>query len=259
MSAAALQTRFARALLDPAIPTPAEFAAWNGSDPGCRLAVHRNNVIVSLIDALGAKFPVVAQLVGPDFFAAMARAYVVAEPPRSPILSLYGDTFAAFIPLFPPASDLPYLADVARLEAMQMRAYHAADAPALGPQDFARIAPEALPGLVVRLHPSVGVIASNYAIVSLWAAHNGLADIAEVDSFAPESALVIRPRLEVETTRLAPGGVAFFTAFANGLPLLAAAVAAEENASGFDLPQTLHTLMATGAATSIHHQKEERL
>jgi hypothetical protein len=258
MSAAALQLRFARALLDPAIPTPAEFVAWNGSDPGRRVAVHRNNVIVSLIDALGAKFPVVAQLVGADFFAAMARAYVLAEPPRSPILALYGDTFAAFIARFAPAGGLPYLADVARLEAIQMRAYHAADAPALGAQDFACIAPEALADLVLRLHPSVGVIASDYAIVSLWAAHNGLADIADVDPFAPESALVVRPRLEVETTRLAPGGVAFFEAFANGLPLSAAAAAAEANHAGFDLPAALHSLMATGAATSIHCQKEER-
>ena len=48
------QTTLAAALLDPGLPCPPGFTTWNGSDPTRRLAVHRNNIVVSLIDALSA-------------------------------------------------------------------------------------------------------------------------------------------------------------------------------------------------------------
>ena len=54
--------------------------------------------------------------------------FVREQPPRSPLLAIYGDEFADFIAAFEPARELPYLADVARLEAARTRAYHAADA-----------------------------------------------------------------------------------------------------------------------------------
>ena len=46
------QTAFAAALLDPDLPPPDRLIAWNGSDPARRFAVYRNNVVVSLVDAL---------------------------------------------------------------------------------------------------------------------------------------------------------------------------------------------------------------
>ena len=45
-------TAFAAALLDPGLPPPEGLITWNGSDPVRRFAVYRNNVIVSLVDAL---------------------------------------------------------------------------------------------------------------------------------------------------------------------------------------------------------------
>ena len=58
----------------------------------------------------------------------MARAYALAEPPRSPVLMDYGAGFADFIAGFAPAASLPYLPDVARIERAWREAYHAADA-----------------------------------------------------------------------------------------------------------------------------------
>lgn len=73
---------FAAALLDPARPAPAGLTSWNGSDPAQRFAVYRNNVTVSLIDALADTFPVVQALVGVDFFRTMAREFVRATSTR---------------------------------------------------------------------------------------------------------------------------------------------------------------------------------
>lgn len=190
------QAEFAAALLDPARPVPAGLRAWNGSDPAPRFGVHRNNVIVSLVDALADSFPVVRRLVGDEFFVAMARAYVSAHPPRSPVLAEYGDGFADWLAVFEPAATLPYLTDMARLERARVRAFHAADAAAIEPATLAAALahPERLGAARWRLHPSLAVIRSAHAVVSLWAAHqqDGDAAIAEVDLAVPESALVLR-------------------------------------------------------------------
>ena len=122
--AAVSQGAFAAALLDAALPVPAGLVVWNGSDPTVRLAIHRNNVIISLVDALGETFAVVRQLVGAEFFAAMARCYVADQPPRSPVLAEYGESFAVWLAGFEPVRTVPYLTDMARLEFARVRAFH---------------------------------------------------------------------------------------------------------------------------------------
>lgn len=85
-----VQSALAAALLDPDAPCPVGLTAWNGSDPARRFAVYRNNVVVSLIDALAATFPVTLELVGEEFFRAMAGVFVRAVPPTSALLAEYG-------------------------------------------------------------------------------------------------------------------------------------------------------------------------
>ena len=105
--------------------------------------------------ALGTRFPATSRIVGEEFFNAMARVFVIAHPPRSPLLMTYGDDFPDFIADFEPAAELPYLADVARLEAARTRAYHAADAVLLDPAAVAAtIGQEALGAVRFALHPS---------------------------------------------------------------------------------------------------------
>jgi hypothetical protein len=248
MSLSEFQDRFARALLDPHSALPEGLVTWNGSDAAGRFAVYRNTVVVSLVDALAAKFPVVRDLVGEDFFRAMARVFVSEQPPRSPIISEYGDGFPAFIAGFPPVAGLPYLADVAALDAAHLRAYHAADAGSAGPSDFAALSAEDLPDLRLRAHPSATVITSRHAVMSLWAAHQGHLDLSQVDPFEPEDALVIRPGLEVEVTRLRPGEAAFLDRLGSSDTLANASAAAFAAAPAFDMPTALHTVIKSGFA-----------
>lgn len=92
-------------------------------------AAYRNNVAVSLGQALGRRFPVIQRLVGDEFFAALARAYLAADPPRSPVLMEWGAGFADFLAGFRPLAGWPFMADVARIEWARGLAFHAADAP----------------------------------------------------------------------------------------------------------------------------------
>jgi putative DNA-binding protein len=194
------QAAFVSALLDPAQPCPEDLRAWNGSDPTQRFAVYRNNWVVSLIDALAATFPVCQQLVGEAFFRAMARAFVVAKPPRSRILTFYGREFPVFIETFTPAASVPYLADVARLEMARLSAFHAADAEPLDPRKITGLLsePDRLPKLRMAIHPSAAVLSSSFAAYSLWAAHqqNG-PQLSSIQIGQPETALVMRCGLNV--------------------------------------------------------------
>jgi hypothetical protein len=245
------QAAFARALLDPIRPEPDGLVAWNGSDPARRFAVHRNNVVVSLIGALADRFPVVRELVGSEFFDAMAREFVLAHPPRSPLMMLYGERFPGFIAAFAPAASVPYLADVAALEAARTRAWHAADAPTLGPEAFRKVAPDALFALRAELHPSAQVLTSRFAIVSLWSAHQGTHRIEDVDPSCSEDALVVRPRDEVEVVSLPVGVAAFIGRLRDGVTLGAAAAAVQQSRNGFDLTAALRILVATGVVTRL--------
>ncbi|RAI40253.1 DNA-binding domain-containing protein, partial [Rhodoplanes roseus] len=172
---------FAAALLDPDRPLPGEITSHTARHPEKRFAVYRNNVTVGLVEALRTRFPATEKIVGEAFFAATAREFVRRHPPRSPLLMHYGDGFPDFLKDFPPAADMPWLADVARVEAARTRAYHAADAGPLGAEAFCAVAPEALGGLRVTLHPSAEIVRSKHPVVTIWAMNSGEAALGAVD------------------------------------------------------------------------------
>ncbi|HUG25500.1 DNA-binding domain-containing protein [Piscinibacter sp.] len=248
------QSAFCAALLDPGLPCPPGLVAWNGSDPTPRLAVYRNNVVSSLIDALAQTFPVVQQLVGVPFFRAMAAMFVRQAPPRSRVLARYGEAFPTFIEQFEPARPVPYLADVARLEMARVQAYHAADAEPVA----AAVLSAALAGgdrigeLRIVCHPSVAMVGSAFAVASLWSAHQGEGNLGDVDPDDAEAAMVLRDGLDVLVLRVSPGAAEFVAAVLQGRSLDDATGAAMNAESAFDLPATLGLLMGHGAITSIH-------
>ena len=250
------QQIFAEALLDPQPGCPPGLTAWNGSDPGRRFAVYRNNVMVSLIDALADTYPVTQELVGEEFFRGMARLFVQAHPPRSRLLAFYGEGLADFIETFAPAAVVPYLADVARLEMLRVAAYHAAEAMPLAPQEFARLLEDtaALPAARIGLHPSLRVLRSRHPVVSLWAAHqtaDATLALATVDPDVAEAGLVLRAGLDVEISRIADGVAVFIMGLRQGVTFGESADQAATADGAFDLAATLALLIRGGAITSM--------
>lgn len=239
------QTTFAQALLNPELPCPGGFTTCSGSDPATRFAVYRNNVTVSLVDALADTFPVVQEMVGEDFFRAMAKVFVQAQPPRSRLMAYYGDQFADFVSSFPPAASVPYLADVARLEMARVQAYHAADLPPIDTDTLHHVLaePEQLTVLSLVLHPSVQVLSSPFAIYSLWAAHQGALCISSVDPDVPQAVLIFRNGLDVDTLALDAATALFVTRLQDGSSLLAATGEASTMNAEFDLTHALGLLL----------------
>jgi hypothetical protein len=231
------QKRFAQALLD------RDRAVPDGRAPR-RFAVYRNNVHVTLTNALAARFPVCQRLVGEAFFRAMARVFIELAPPRSPLLMTYGDDLPVFLELFPPVRSVPYLADIARLEIAWSQAYHAAEAEPLSAAELAGIPPDAWDRARVQLHPSVRVVISAHPIVSIWRAHADPAAPESPRPSQPENALVSRPGSVVDIAALPAGAATFIVGLTRHGSLPLAAHAAITHAPRGDLMECLATVIA---------------
>ena len=162
----------------------AAVAGPNGKSARKRYSVYRNNVTVSLINALAAVFPATMRITGVDFFRAMARFHVRATPPTSPLLFEYGHDFADFIERYQYAKSMPWLADVARIERAWLDAYHAADVEALAPQVLASIPPERLAEAVLTPHPATRIVCSRFPALMIFAANRSDGPVGRIAATA---------------------------------------------------------------------------
>lgn len=245
-----IQLRMHRALLDPAAAVPAGVGPYAPAALDRRFAVYRNNVAMSLIGAMVRRFPAVCAIVGDEFFRAMAREFVLASPPRSPVLLSYGEAFPDFLRSFGPVADLPYLVDVARLEIARGQAHHAADALPVTAEALATLDPHR-PGVRIGIHPAVRLIRSAYPVVTLWAMNAGEQTPAAIEDWCGEDAVVVRPAHSVLVHRLSPGGFAFLQALCDGQTLEAAMMAAFAVSDQFDASAAVADLVAFGIATTF--------
>lgn len=253
------QGDFAAALLDPTLSIPEGLVDPDGEPSRKRFAVYRNNVLVSLIEALRDGYPAVHRLVGDDFFSAMARAYIVIEPPRSPVLIEYGAGFAKFIEAFEPTAALPYLADVARLERAWTEAYHSAEASPIDPDVLTRMASEQLSAVRLVLHPSLRLVRSPFPVLTIWRMNVEGGIPAPVDlASGGEDVLIVRPQADVEVRSIPRGSLEFIRALTNGQPVLAACEAALIATHDFDLAANLFDLMSTGAVIGCDPAADRR-
>lgn len=255
-SLADLQAVFARALRDPASPVPRPVRNTEAAPSTRRFNVYRNNMVVSLVDALKAAFPAIHRLVGEDYFNAVARAYIDKHPPSSPVLLRYGRRFGDFLEQFPTASGVPYLGDVARLEWAHIHALHAADAEPAAIESLASLPEKVLSSARLELHPSVMHVASRWPVVALWSACVNPDDAGDVDMNTAQTAVVSRPALRVGVHAAPPGGGAFLAALAEGSSLGVAAAQAMEADEAFDLAGQLQFVFQIGAVATVNPQQQ---
>lgn len=239
-----LQARFAGAILagELALVAPA-IAEDSGSAAEARLRVYRNHVRITLAEALGATFPATRRLLGEPCFEGLARRFVVAHPPAEPCLAAYGGRLPAFLGRQPELASVPCAAALARLEWALHRAQEAADEPAFTPRQLARLAPEAVGGLRLGLHPAWRVLRTRWPVLRLWAAcqPDAARDEAPLPLVPAFAELLVGRDAEGDpvTAPLSPGQSLFLRALAIGCPLGRAAAAARQREPGFDLAGTL--------------------
>lgn len=223
---------------------PAGLVARHPDEVGRRFAVYRNNVAVSLSAALASRFPVIRQLVGEAFFAALARLHAEQDRPKSPVLAEWGAGFAAFLEGFPPLEAYPYLGDVARIEYARGRAFHAADVRPVDPRALRSADPERTR---LVLHPSVTLMELAHPAVSIWARHQPGGAGLRIPA-GPETALILRDAaFAVPVRPVSRAETVFLRAVLKGERLSQAVAAAQMVEEGYDPQPVLVSLMQAGA------------
>jgi len=247
-----LERTFAEALFFDHAPIPASIRCGSGKASASRFSVYRNNVIASLVNAVAKRYPVVRELLSEDAFNRIAHLYIAAEPPRSPILLKYGESFPQFLRGIGRSTSADYLADVAELEAARTRAYHSADATPISRDSFGTLPPEQLPDLRFTLHPSVQLLKSRFPVVSIWEA-NLHANDNMLSFWQPECALIARPQLQVEVRRLTSGAFEFLHALADRCTVGEAIQRGTANVRDFDLAECFNVLISADVVVDMEH------
>jgi hypothetical protein len=134
------------------------------------LQSYRANAAALAARALAAAYPTVAELLGADSFAAMARDHWQKHPPQCGDVAEWGASLPAFMAAQAPLAQEPYLPDSARLDWAVHQATRAADHRG-PPQHIERLADTDPAQLAVTLAPGATLIDSPWPIASIWHAH----------------------------------------------------------------------------------------
>ncbi len=129
-----------------------------------RLNIHHNNFRETLSGSLAGIFPVLEAFVGSVFLKGALGEFCQQNPPKEAALSGYGSRFADFLGDHVASEQVPYAADIIRLE----WAVH--ELQLIDELDLVERKSE---GSQWRLNPNVRVIASDFPLLSLWSVANG--------------------------------------------------------------------------------------
>ncbi|UWQ42706.1 DNA-binding domain-containing protein [Leisingera aquaemixtae] len=244
------QADFTRAMMDAGQPVPDGLTDHLGQPAGRRFSVYRNNVAVSLTEAMHSAFPVIAKLLGKQNMDGLAGIYLRQHPPSSSLMMFYGEHFPAFLEGMEQLRHLGYLGDVARLELALRRAYHAADAAAIAPEALGALPPDALLDTRLELAPAVQVLRSPWPVHAIWRFNTE--DGAPKPAAQAEDVLITRPEFDPIPQLLPPAGAVWVRALMAGATIGAAMEQAAAEYEAFDLSAPLALLLQGGAVTGLN-------
>lgn len=240
------QTAFHAGLLNPMHPIPDGLTDAQGKPAGRRYGVYRNNVTVSLREALADGFPSIAGLIGRDNFDHVARAFLRQNPPKSPLMMHYGADFPDFVASLKQLAHLPYLADVARIDVAMRQSYHAADSAGIDPTALQALDEDALLATTFVFAPSMVLLRSQWPVGSIW--HYTLRG-GPKPAGAAEDILILRAEFDPEPVVLGDGAADVLVALQDGAPF---GDSIERGGAAFDLAALLNLLVGHAAITSLH-------
>lgn len=241
MSLAELQGAYRAYLLHGNAAALTDAIVADSFDAEERLRIYRNNFLIGLGEALKTNFPVTLQMVGLEFFEQAARAFILQAPPAKPCLFEYGEGFAHYLEGIPELALSPYVAEMARFEFARIGAYHAPVEPLLTDVEMARVAPEDLSDLPIRLAAHARLLSLRFPTAALWQAHQiAEPNLAGFDMTAqPHALLVCRPQRTLVVQPLDADALLFLSAARQPTKL---ALAAEACGPGLDADRLGRTI-----------------
>lgn len=237
------QGSFRSALLDAGEPVPAGLTDASGAPAEARFSVYRNNVIVSLTEAMTTAFPLVRKLLGGETFSKLSAVYVRTNPPTSPLMMFYGASLPSFLERFEPLMHIGYLPDCARLDLAMRRSYHAADSTHFDPAVLQN--PDNGLDLIVTLAPATRILTSPWPLFDIWK-FNMVAGASKPQPVA-QDVLITRPEFDPMPHLLPIGARRWFKHLDSGAPLAEATERTLVEEPAFDLTQTLTLALSSNA------------
>jgi hypothetical protein len=244
------QEIFTSAIFDPNSAVPIGLLDPVGRPAGKRFNVYRNNVVVSLMDAMEVAFPVINKLIGAQKFRNISAVYVRKFPPETPMLMFYGTAFPAFLEGFEALTHLPYLADVARLELARRSAYHGSDTTPVIPETFSQIAPDRLMESRLTFAPTLRIVESLFPIVAIWEAST--VEGAPKPEPLAQTALITRRNFDVEMRVISTGQSVFLNLLMGGSTLDQAFETALTRDVNFELSEAIGLMFQCELITKIN-------
>ncbi len=188
----------------------------NGLDAERRLAIYRTNARETFALALEAAFPVLLACMGSEQFRSLAWTYQRAWPSPAGNLFHVGARLPGYLADHLRGTEDEYLSDVARLEWCVQEALVAADSSSvLDLTGLAAVPPDSQGELRFVLHPSVGLLRTEYGVFALWEAHQARQPVAPALQVT-ECLLVRRLADGVQLQRLLPLDMLWLEALGDG-------------------------------------------
>ncbi|MGD9843444.1 MAG: putative DNA-binding domain-containing protein [Steroidobacteraceae bacterium] len=238
LALAEFQQQFIAALLEP--------QAEQASAYGVGFSVYQNTVMKGLVDVLRANYPTVERLVGDAWFLSAALYYARDNLPEQAPLAMYGASFPDFFQQSVVTNNLPYLADVARIDRYWTEAHFAVDAPLLDAAKLQRFPPAQLATLCLQLHPAVRLGCVQHSALTIWL-HNRPPAVPPAELLIQDETeylLISRGQGEVKVSTLAHSEYEFFLQLQLGVSLGDAAVATLEVNANADIAGMLSRAIA---------------
>jgi len=241
-----LQAGFAQALITGVSERSVPGIRADGLSPIQRLGFYRTNVLSNYLAGLRATYQCVENLVGTGCFAYHAEQFIRETPSRSGDLNRYGGELADFLARAPIASQLPYLADVARLEWLLDEVFYEADAPALDLERLMQVPPGRYPDLRFRLHPASRLLSSAYPVRRIWEVSRPgyRGDQTVALEAGGDHILVRREAFDPVVESVSAAEFAWLQAVRAGATLAAACVSAQHAHPQFDVSACLQRRVA---------------
>jgi len=246
--------KFQQALFDPDLPVPDDI---HGDTLAERFSIHRNTVVLGMIQTLEQIFPTTKRLLGDEFFMAMAGVFVRRYPMRSPVAQEYGADLPAFLRDFPPMADWVWVADIAQIEWLHQQSLNAADSESLDAAALTGRRIESEERLKLVLDPSLRLARCESPAYDIWHQQQNLNEQSPFDgAWVPQNILLWRVGSRIRHRVVSDAVAAFIEALVMGQQLGDAAKLARSYSHEFPLEATLAELFESQLVIAIETQSK---
>lgn len=135
-----------------------------------RVDVYHHAYRARLVEALRSNYPVLHRVLGDEAFRELTLAYLADHPSHDPSIRWFGGALPAWAAAHPGALPHRALADLAAMEWALGCSFDAADAAPLRFDDLAALPPGQWPEACFGAHPSVRMLALQWAVEPIWQA-----------------------------------------------------------------------------------------